>query len=165
MAIQSSLTGHEVFSTLHTNDAPSAITRLLDLGIEPYLLSSSIVGVLAQRLVRRVCVSCAASRAPNPGELGSLGLAGAMLWASATGMRRGTGCPVCRGTGYRGRLGLFELLVVDDAVRERIQSRANAAEIKATAERNGMQNLRADGLAKALAGFTTPEEVARVTAA
>src|SRR5258706_1692853 len=165
MAIQSSLTGHEVFSTLHTNDAPSAITRLLDLGIEPYLLASSIVGVLAQRLVCRVCVSCAQSRAPNPGELGSLGLDGAALcWASATGLQRGAGCPVCRGTGYRGRLGLFELLVVDDAVRERIQSRANAAEIKATAERNGMQNLRADGIAKALAGLTTPEEVARVTA-
>jgi general secretion pathway protein E len=164
MAIQSSLTGHEVFSTLHTNDAPSAITRLLDLGIEPYLLSSSIVGVLAQRLVRRVCASCAKSRAPNPGELGSLGLEGAAPWASATGLRRGAGCPVCRGTGYRGRLGLFELLVVEDAVRERIQSRANAAEIKATAERSGMQNLRADGIAKALAGLTTPEEVARVTA-
>jgi general secretion pathway protein E len=164
MAIQSSLTGHEVFSTLHTNDAPSAITRLLDLGIEPYLLASSIVGVLAQRLVRRVCVSCAESRAPNPGELGSLGFDGAALWTSAAGLRRGAGCPVCRGTGYRGRLGLFELLVVDDAVRERIQSRANSTEIKAAAERNGMQNLRADGIAKALAGLTTPEEVARVTA-
>jgi general secretion pathway protein E len=164
MAMQSSLTGHEVFSTLHTNDAPSAITRLLDLGIEPYLLASSIVGVLAQRLVRRVCAACAEPRAPVSGELESLGFEGASLWASATGLRRGAGCPVCRGTGYRGRLGLFELLVVDDAVRELIQSRANAADIKAAAEKIGMQNLRADGIAKALAGLTTPEEVARVTA-
>jgi type II secretory ATPase GspE/PulE/Tfp pilus assembly ATPase PilB-like protein len=161
MAIQSSLTGHEVFSTLHTNDAASAITRLLDLGIEPYLLASSIVGVLAQRLVRKVCTTCSRPRAPLPGELESLGLGGAA--GAEVGLKHGAGCAECRGTGYRGRLGIFELLLVDDAVRERIQLRASAAAIKAAALEQGMQTLRGDGIAKALAGLTTPEEVVRVT--
>jgi general secretion pathway protein E len=134
MAIQSALTGHLVFSTLHTNDAASAVARLLDLGIEPYLLSSSLVGVLAQRLVRKVCRHCS-----------------------------GAGCESCRKTGYAGRVGVFELLTVNDAVRRRIQERATATDIKQVAVANGMRTLRDDGMAKASNGVTTIEEVQRVT--
>jgi general secretion pathway protein E len=134
MAIQSALTGHLVFSTLHTNDAASAVTRLLDLGIEPYLLSSSLVGVLAQRLVRKVCPDCT-----------------------------GTRCAACRATGYKGRLGIFELLEVDDAVRHQVQERATASDIKRAAAAGGMRTLRDDGMLKVAAGLTTVEEVQRVT--
>jgi len=134
MAIQSALTGHLVFSTLHTNDAASAVTRLLDLGIEPYLLSSSLVGVLAQRLVRKVCHACG-----------------------------GEGCAGCRKTGYAGRIGLFELLTVDNAVRQKVQERSTAADIKAVAVNGSMRTLRDDGLAKAAAGVTSVEEIQRVT--
>jgi general secretion pathway protein E len=134
MAIQSALTGHLVFSTLHTNDAASAVTRLLDLGIEPYLLSSSLVGVLAQRLVRKVCRQCG-----------------------------GKGCENCRKTGYVGRVGLFELLTVNHGVRLKIQERSTAADIKQVAVASGMRTLRDDGMAKASGGITTIEEVQRVT--
>jgi general secretion pathway protein E len=137
MAIQSALTGHLVFSTLHTNDAASAIARLLDLGIEPYLLASSLMGVLAQRLVRRVCPAC--------------------------GGRAARACDECRRTGYRGRVGIFELLRVDESIRQRIQARATAADIKAAAVASFMRTLREDGLAKVGRGITTAEEVLRVT--
>jgi general secretion pathway protein E len=159
MAIQSSLTGHLVFSTLHTNDAASAVTRLLDLGIEPYLVASSLVGVLAQRLVRRVCVQCAAMYRPHPSELEWLGVE-----RSATmKMRRGAGCTACRNTGYSGRLGTFELLVLNDDVRRLVQARASAAEIKEAALQAGSRTLRDDGIEKILAGITTISEVERVT--
>jgi general secretion pathway protein E len=143
MAIQSALTGHLVFSTLHTNDAASAVARLLDLGIEPYLLASSVIGVLAQRLVRRICPAC--------GE------------RDATGARPGKGCEVCRHSGYRGRLGLFELLNVDEGVRQAVQARGAASQVKAAAIAAGMSTLRDDGIAKAGRGHTTVEEVLRVT--
>ena len=145
MAIQSALTGHLVFSTLHTNDAASAIARLLDLGVEPYLLASSVIGVLAQRLVRRVCPDC---RSPATGPSDDVAAAR---------------CETCRGTGYRGRVGIFELLPVDDAVRQQIQSRGTAARIKAAAVAAGMQTLREDGLGKVSRGHTSREEVLRVT--
>jgi general secretion pathway protein E len=161
MAIQSALTGHLVLSTLHTNDAASAVTRLLDLGIEPYLLTSSLVGVVAQRLVRRVCPGCAGPATPTAEELHQLGLRS----SDAVSVRAGAGCSVCRRTGYRGRVGLFELLVVDDALRRRIESRASSADIKAAAVAAGMSTLRQDGIAKILAGSTTIEEVVRVTVA
>ena len=138
MAIQSALTGHLVFSTLHTNDAASAVTRLLDLGIEPYLLASSVIGVMAQRLARRVCDTC-------HGEAG--------------------GCESCRHSGFRGRAGLFELLSVDDRVRQCVQDRASAAVIKNAAISVGMRTLREDGLVKARSGVTTVEEALRVTSA
>ncbi len=157
MAIQSSLTGHLVFSTLHTNDAASAVTRLLDLGIEPYLVASSLIGVLAQRLVRRVCPDCAAPYEPTRSELRWLNV------ESAGNMRRGLGCPACRNTGYRGRLGAFELLALDDDVRRLIQSRATAGEIKDHAISAGTRTLRDDGIEKVLAGSTTISEVERVT--
>ncbi len=159
MAIQSSLTGHLVFSTLHTNDAATAVTRLLDLGIEPYLVASSVIGVLAQRLVRRVCEACAQPHPPTPSELAWLGV-------SADGvarMRVGAGCAGCRRTGYRGRVGAFELLVLDEPVRRLVQSRATASEIKEAARRAGSKSLRDDGIAKVLAGLTTIAEVERVT--
>ena len=160
MGIQSALTGHLVFSTLHTNDAASAVTRLLDLGIEPYLLSSSLLAVLAQRLVRQVCQQCATTRPANEFECTVLG---AEADSIGNTLVIGQGCEACRGTGYRGRIGIFELLTVNDAIRKAIQERASAAEIRAVSLHNNMQLLRQDGLQKILAGRTTIEEVERVT--
>ena len=146
MAIQSALTGHLVFSTLHTNDAASAMTRLLDLGIEPFLVASSVLGVLSQRLVRRICRHCKRliENLPNS-EFGD------------------QNCENCRTSGYSGRVGIFELMVVNDALRDAIQNRDNAAEIKSIAVDNGMKLLRTDGLEKIQAGFTTQTEVDRVS--
>ncbi len=158
MAIQSALTGHLVFSTLHTNDAASAVTRLLDLGIEPYLLASSLVGVLAQRLVRKICPQCSQPRTNAGHTLQRLGISD-----SHDSLREGKGCPACRQTGYSGRIGLFELLTVNDAVRQRIQTQSTAMEIKTAAATRGMRTLRDDGIAKSRAGRTTVEEVLRVT--
>ena len=161
MAIQSALTGHLVFSTLHTNDAASAVTRLLDLGIEPYLLASSLVGVLAQRLVRRNCPKCSRPLDEPEEALQRLGV-DPHDWHSAD-LRHGVGCDHCRQTGYRGRLGLFELMLVDEPARRGITARATASELKATAAARGMTTLRDDGVDKVLAGQTTVEEVLRVT--
>jgi len=155
--IEASLTGHLVFSTLHTNDAASAIARLLDLGIEPYLVASSLVGVLAQRLVRRVCRDCGARYHPNSAELEWLGS------NDTQKMMQGNGCPTCRQTGYRGRLGTFELLVIDDNIRQLIQQHASATQIKDAAKSAGLHTLRDDGIRKILAGITTISEVERVT--
>lgn len=159
MAIQSALTGHLVFSTLHTNDAASAVTRLLDLGVEPYLVASSLLGVLAQRLVRRVCPQCGTDHTLPPDVLASLSLGAEDL----TTIRKGAGCEACRGTGYKGRQGLFELLEPDDTVRQLIQNRAAAGTIKDHAVTRGMTTLRDDGITKIKAGVTTPDEVVRVT--
>lgn len=161
MGIQSALTGHLVFSTLHTNDAASAVTRLLDLGIEPYLVSSSLLAVLAQRLVRKVCRQCSQTRPASDHERQTLELGS--TGDAPLSITTGKGCDACRGTGYRGRVGIFELLVVDDAVREAIQERANAAEIREAGLRSDMRLLRRDGVDKILSGKTTVEEVERVT--
>jgi general secretion pathway protein E len=163
MAIQSALTGHLVFSTLHTNDAASAVTRLLDLGIEPYLLASSVIGVLAQRLVRQVCPKCTmpATGAVTAEQLARLGVDPAQ--ADTSHIAVGAGCEHCRRTGYRGRRGIFELLVVDEPVRMRMSERATAVQIKSAAAASGMRTLRDDGLAKVLTGVTTADEVLRVT--
>jgi general secretion pathway protein E len=161
MAIQSALTGHLVFSTLHTNDAASAVTRLLDLGIEPYLVSSSLLAVLAQRLVRKICPDCAKRLELTDEDRKFLSQDHAALVPAE--LASGEGCPNCRQTGYRGRVGIFELLMIDDGVRAKIQSRANASEIRDTALQRGMQLLRDDGLAKILTGATTVAEVSRVT--
>jgi general secretion pathway protein E len=160
MAIQSALTGHLVFSTLHTNDAASAVTRLMDLGIEPYLVASSVRAVLAQRLVRRVCGGCATPHVPTADELQWLGLTDP---STAAGMRVGAGCADCRRTGYRGRLGAFELLVVDEPIRGLVTSQAPAGRIKQAAMTAGLRTLREDGVDKILAGLTTIAEVERVT--
>jgi len=159
MAIQSSLTGHLVFSTLHTNDSASAVTRLLDLGIEPYLVASSLLSVLAQRLVRRICPQCRSAE--------QLDERLAAWMDSQSGFRpqsfsKGAGCANCRQTGYRGRIGLYELLIVDDDCRQQIQSRANASQVRAAALRAGMTLLSHDGLLKVDAGRTTLAEVVRV---
>ena len=156
-AVQASLTGHLVFSTLHTNDAPGAMTRLVDMGVEPFLTASSVEGVLAQRLVRRVCRHCAVEYVPEPTELPrGIDLApGAML-------TRGEGCRHCRNTGFRGRVGVYELLTIDDPVRELVLERATAPKIAATAlEVDALFPLRDDGLTKARDGVTTVSEVMR----
>jgi type II secretory ATPase GspE/PulE/Tfp pilus assembly ATPase PilB-like protein len=160
-AVQSALTGHLMFSTLHTNDAPGAVARLLDLGVEPFLISSALLAVLAQRLVRRVCEECAEPDPVPPARLEALGISRGQ--AADARLRRGRGCSRCLGTGYRGRVGIFELLIVDDAVRRLINSRASSAEIRELTTSSGMKMLRADGALKAMAGLTTVEEVLRVT--
>jgi general secretion pathway protein E len=161
MAIQSSLTGHLVFSTLHTNDAASAVTRLLDLGIEPYLVASSLVAVMAQRLVRQVCPQCARRVPCDPQQLKAVGMEPSKLGTDY--VTEGAGCAACRNTGYQGRIGMFELLVIDPLVRDQIQARANASQIRDVALRSGMRLLRDDGAGKIAAGMTTIAEVARVT--
>lgn len=161
MAIQASLTGHMVFSTLHTNDAPSAVTRLLDLGIEPYLAGSSLLAVLAQRLVRKICPHCKSPCHTTQAEQELLQELVSDHESSAT--YHGKGCEQCRGTGYRGRLGVFELLTIDDQVQSLITQRTNAAQIRTIALKNGMMPMRTDGLQKVLFGKTTIEEIARVT--
>ena len=161
MAIQSALTGHLVFSTLHTNDAASAVTRLLDLGIEPYLVASSVIAVLAQRLVRSICSHCKVAEALTAAQREELGVT--VDTERSASISHGTGCDACRGTGHRGRLGLFELLVVGDEIQSRINRRSTAAEIKSVARERGMKELRSDGLEKILSGQTTVQEVKRVT--
>ncbi len=160
IAVQSALTGHLVFSTLHTNDAPGALTRLIDMGIEPFLVSSSIVGILAQRLVRRLCPACRKSYTPEKELLDGLGIPAnkdVKLYAAS-------GCAKCKSTGYKGRIGIYELLAVDEEVREMVIRRQSADAIrKYASEKKGMQALRRDGISKALEGITTIEEVLRVT--
>jgi len=159
LAIQSALTGHLVLSTLHTNDAAGAVARLLDLGIEPYLVADSLLGVGAQRLVRRICPHCKRRVEPDPKELAELGVDPSRtpeLWG-------GAGCPSCGGTGYYEREGIFELLIVDERIRELVHRRAQAQAIRAAGVRGGMRTLRSEGIRKVLAGITTPAEVVRVT--
>jgi len=162
IAVQSALTGHLVFSTLHTNDAPGAITRMLDIGIEPYLVSSSIVGVMAQRLVRLICERCKVQYEPTDEELREVGIEPSSLQEKR--LWRGKGCSHCLGTGYWDRTAIFEVLVMDDDIREMVLRRASSNEIKQVAvEKKGMKTLRMDGASKVLQGLTTPEEVMRVT--
>ena len=162
ISIQAALTGHMVFSTLHTNDSCGAITRLLDMGIEPFLVSSSVVGVMAQRLLRRVCQSCREPYRPTLEELRQLGLSADSL-EGATVFRPGPGCADCKQTGYRGRTGIHELLIIDDDVRNLIMKAADSATIRRAAQAKGMNSLREDGAEKILRGQTTAEEVLRVT--
>ena len=161
IAVQSALTGHMVFSTLHTNDAAGALTRLVEMGIEPFLAASSIVGILAQRLVRRVCPSCREPYRPTPEMLREMGL-GASLPPDPV-FYRGAGCPDCMNIGYRGRSGIYELLTVDEQVRDLLLQNKDAGSIKSAAVKKGMKTLRDAGLAMALAGETSIEEVLRVT--
>ena len=166
MAIQSALTGHLVFSTLHTNDAASAVTRLLDLDIEPYLVASSLIGVLAQRLVRRVCRSCCEPYQMRVEEFTMIGVDPDVIDTSL--ISHGLGCATCRKTGFSGRIGVFELLEVTDSIRELIQLRSPAGKIKGaaidiSAAGGAMRTLRESGVGKVLAGLTTADEVVRVT--
>jgi type II secretion system protein E len=159
VAVQAALTGHLVFSTLHTNDAPGAITRLQDMGVESFLLVSVLEGVIAQRLVRRICQACREPHLPPAADLQALGVTpdpGVTLF-------RGRGCDECRGTGYRGRSGIYELFDISEETRSLALRRASSREIRRHAIENGMVTLRLDGWAKAQEGLTTVEEVLRVT--
>jgi len=169
IAIHSSLTGHLVFSTLHTNDAPSAATRLIDIGVEPYLVSSSLAGVLAQRLVRKLCLKCRKEYRPSKEELESIK---ASIYQSASEpqiqnpdfrLYKPTGCKDCHNTGYKGRMGIFELLIPDNGIKELIVKKAPAHQIKDTACQAGMKTLRQDGFQKVLQGTTSLSEVLLVT--
>ena len=164
MAIQSSLTGHLVFSTLHTNDAAGAISRLLDLGVEPYLVSSSLIAIVAQRLVRRICPDCRKPAHPTAQELGELGL-GLPEGNKGAHFYVGEGCERCFKTGYRGRTGIYEVMLIGDKIQELIYRQETAGTIKKVALDAGMQTLRMDGARKVLAGITTVAEVLRVTQA
>lgn len=162
MAIQSSLTGHLVFSTLHTNDSAGAVSRLLDLGVEPYLVSSSLIAIIAQRLVRKVCPDCKQPVEPAAHELRELGLADA---ANKGKFFVGKGCDKCFQTGYRGRTGIYEMMMISQDIQNLIYARESAGTIKRHALNTGLQTLRMDGARKALAGVTTIAEVLRVTQA
>ena len=167
MAIQSSLTGHLVFSTLHTNDSAGAVSRLLDLGVEPYLVSSSLIAIIAQRLVRRVCMNCRKPYEPTPRELRELGVdqENAGIDMSNAQFFIGTGCEKCFETGYRGRTGIYEILLINDEIQEMVYRRDTAGAIKKVALDAGMRTLRMDGARKAVGGKTTVSEVLRVTQA
>ncbi len=170
MAIQSSLTGHLVFSTLHTNDAAGAISRLLDLGVEPYLVSSSLIAVMAQRLVRKVCPDCREECQPTPRELRELGLLSADAGLSDIEQKNGKffagrGCDKCFQTGFRGRTGVYELMMISEEIQELIYRRESAGAIKRAALNGGLQTLRMDGTGKVIKGITTTKEVLRVTQA
>jgi len=160
ISIHAALTGHLVFSTLHTNDAAGAITRLIDMGIEPFLVSSSVNAILAQRLVRVICPKCKEPYKPNLRTLKELGVHGE---DEEVILYRGKGCDACLNTGYRGRTGIFEFLVVDDTLRGLVLQTSDAATIKRAAMKSGMRTLREDGIRKVRMGITTIEEVLRVT--
>ena len=162
-AIQASLTGHLVFSTLHTNDAPSAFTRLIDMGVEPFLVASTVEGIMAQRLVRTCCPDCKTEYAPDPADL-PVDFPKTMLDGTPLTLAKGTGCRSCRQSGYRGRTGIHELLVNTDLIRDLVVQRVNSSVIRLEALKNGMRTLRQDGWGKTLMGRTTFDEVARVTA-
>jgi type II secretory ATPase GspE/PulE/Tfp pilus assembly ATPase PilB-like protein len=159
IAIRAALTGHQVFSTLHTNDSAGAVTRLIDMGIEPFLISSSLEGVLAQRLVRRICAGCKRTAEVTPTLREKLAAMGVEL---TTGLYYdGGGCDDCRGTGYRGRIGIFELLTITPELRELILLRRSSADLKAAAQKR-MITMQQDGLRKAVHGITSLDEVIRI---
>jgi type IV pilus assembly protein PilB len=163
IAVEAALTGHLVLTTLHTNDAPSSIARLLDLGLEPFLVTASIEGVVAQRLVRKICVHCKTEHTPTEEQLMELGLrpedvAGKKFYY-------GKGCDKCNNTGYRGRLGLFEIMVLDDEMRDMIIKHASTQVLRTEGRKRGMRSLRNSGLLAIYDGVTTIEEVVRETLA
>jgi general secretion pathway protein E/type IV pilus assembly protein PilB len=163
IAINASLTGHLVFSTLHTNDAPSAITRLLDIGVKPFLCASSIRAVMAQRLVRKICEHCKEPYQPTDTERRFLGLSVEQM--ATTSFYHGRGCNECVRTGFRGRMGIFEIFVINDEIQKMIYERQPAHILRKAARELGMRTLREDGIRKVVAGLTTPEEVLKTTAA
>jgi general secretion pathway protein E len=160
IAIQASLTGHLVFSTLHTNDAASAITRLVDMGVEPFLVASSLVAVLAQRLVRVLCKDCREAYEASREELAEIGVRPP---ERPVRVYRPVGCAGCNYTGYRGRVGIFELMLVDDDLRAMVSQNVDAKSIKQKAQQKGMHTLRTDGARKVLQGITSVAEVMRAT--
>ncbi|RKY41091.1 MAG: type II secretion system protein GspE [Candidatus Omnitrophota bacterium] len=161
IAVQAALTGHLVFSTLHTNDAPSAFVRLVEMGVEPFLVSGSLLGVVAQRLVRKVCERCREYYVPSPDYIAMLRLEKKV--DEGIKFVRGRGCKICNRTGYKGRIGIFELLKVDSGMRELILKRPSTEEMREYARKKGMKTLREAAIEKLLSGITTPQEVLRVT--
>jgi type IV pilus assembly protein PilB len=161
IAIQASLTGHLVFTTLHTNDAPSTIARLIDLGLETFLITASLEGIVAQRLVRKICSNCKREYVPQEDELMEVGL----LPEDVEGKTfyYGTGCDLCNKTGYRGRLGLYEIMTFTDEIRDLIMNQASTNVLRDAARKNGMTLLRENGINAIFEGITTFEEVARET--
>ncbi|MBU4305089.1 MAG: Flp pilus assembly complex ATPase component TadA [Candidatus Omnitrophica bacterium] len=161
IAVQAALTGHLVLSTLHTNDSPTAFSRLIDMGVEPFLVSSAILGVLAQRLVRQVCSKCKELYLPQESLLKALGLRGKV--DPDVKFARGNGCKLCNGSGYKGRIGIYELLKVTPQIEEVVLRSASADEIREVAKKQGMRTLREAAIDRLLAGETSPEEVMRIT--
>jgi general secretion pathway protein E/type IV pilus assembly protein PilB len=161
IAIHASLTGHLVFSTLHTNDAAGAVTRLIDIGVKPFLAASSVQGILAQRLIRTICPKCKIQYTPSFEELKSVGILGQEKIKQLT-FWQGAGCEYCSGTGYRGRIGIFELMVINDELRNLIYQKASSTDIERRARQLGMKTLREDALQKVYSGITSLEEVKRV---
>jgi type II secretory ATPase GspE/PulE/Tfp pilus assembly ATPase PilB-like protein len=161
IAVQASLTGHLVLSTLHTNDAPASITRLINIGVEPYLISAAVNGILAQRLVRKICQACKQPHMPSDEVkkvLERAGFGGGELF-------RGAGCDKCRQTGYSGRMGIYELLTMDDALRDAVTTNPDVNVLRRMCRESGLQTLRDDGWRKVRQGTTTVDEVLRVTEA
>jgi type IV pilus assembly protein PilB len=161
IAINASLTGHLVFSTLHTNDAPGAVARLVDIGVQPFLVSSAVRAIVAQRLVRKLCPNCREPYEPNEAEMESLGLDYTQL-SEATVMK-GVGCDACKHKGYKGRAGIFEIFVIDDEIRHMVNQRATTLELRKRAREMGMRTLREDGIRKVLSGMTSADEVISAT--
>jgi len=161
IAVQSSLTGHLVFSTLHTNDAPSAVTRMIDMGVKPFLVASSVRAIMAQRLIRKVCPNCKQPYTPTDYEMRVLNLNPEEI-KNAT-LYHGRGCADCNRTGYRGRSGIYEIFLVDDEIRRLVYEKVSSTEVRARARELGMRTLREDGIRKIMAGVTTPEEVISIT--
>jgi type IV pilus assembly protein PilB len=161
IAIQASLTGHTVFSTLHTNDAPSTITRLKDMGVPPFLITATVEAILAQRLVRRICAECREEIGLVPELCLDLGIDPAK--AANKTFYRGVGCSSCNNTGYKGRVGLFELMIMDDVLRGMIMENANTDDLRRVAQEKGMRPLRDIGIEFAFKGTTTAEEIIRET--
>lgn len=161
IAINASLTGHMVFSTLHTNDAPSAVTRLIDIGVKPFLVSTSLRATMAQRLVRKICIKCKRPTTPTPQELRALNIN--TVQAATAAFARGDGCSECNATGYRGRLGIFEIFIVNEEIQRMIYEHAGSAKLRDKARALGMRTMREDGARKVTAGLTTIEEVVSIT--
>jgi type IV pilus assembly protein PilB len=161
IAVKAALTGHLVLSTLHTNDAPSAVTRLLNMGIEPFLVASSVMLILAQRLLRRICVQCKSPTVVQPQVLIDIGLTPEA--AASITCYKGQGCEVCSGTGYKGRIAIYEVMGLSPELRDAVLRGASALDIKRGAIQQGMETLRMSGLKKLQEGITTVEEVVRVT--
>lgn len=161
IAINASLTGHMVFSTLHTNDAPSAVTRLVDIGVKPFLVSASLRAALAQRLVRKICPNCKTAYNPDPRTLQAIGIN--EIEASKTTFYHGEGCPKCNGIGFKGRMGIFEIFIVNEELQQMIYEGRTLVELRTKARELGMRSMREDGIRKVGGGLTTADEVLKVT--
>jgi type IV pilus assembly protein PilB len=163
IAVKAALTGHLVLSTLHTNDAPATISRLLNMGVEPFLITASVNLVLAQRLARKVCLDCKRPTPVEPQSLINMGFSEEQV--ASTQIMKGAGCQTCNNTGYKGRVALYEVMRFSDDLKEMVLQGASAAELKVGAIKKGMSTLRMSGIRKVIEGITTPEEILRVTMA